>query len=59
MLSALRVHADGTVGEGYGQAILENYGGPLPGDLDKHAAQERLRCRRPVVPVAGSGLTLT
>jgi hypothetical protein len=44
MLSALCVHSDGTVGEGYGQAILENFGGPLPGDLDMHAAGERLRC---------------
>ena len=44
MLSALCVHSDGMVGEGYGQAILENYGGPLPGDLDMHAAEERLRC---------------
>ena len=44
MLSALCVHSDGTVGEGYGQAILDNYGGPLPGDLDMHAAEERLRC---------------
>jgi hypothetical protein len=44
MLSALCVHSDGTVGEGYGQAILENYGGPVPEDLDMHAAEERLRC---------------
>jgi hypothetical protein len=44
MLSALCVHSDGTVGEGYGQAILDNYGGPLPSDLDMHAAEERLRC---------------
>ncbi len=44
MLSALCVHSDGTVGEGYGQAILDNYGGPLPDDLDTHAAEERLRC---------------
>jgi len=44
MLSALCVHSDATVGEGYGQAILDNYGGPLPGDFDMHAAGERLRC---------------
>lgn len=44
MLSALCVHSDGMVGEGYGQAILDNYGGPLPGDLDMHAAEERVRC---------------
>ena len=44
MLSALCVHSDGTVGEGYAQAILDNYGGPAPDDLDMHAAEERLRC---------------
>jgi hypothetical protein len=44
MLSALCVHSDGTVGEGYGQAILDNYGGPLPEDLDMHAAEERFHC---------------
>ena len=44
LLSSLCVHSDGTVGDGYGQAVLENYGGPLPGDLDMHAAVERLRC---------------
>jgi len=44
LLSCLCVHADGTVGDGYGQAVLDNYGGPLPGDLDMHAAVERLRC---------------
>jgi len=44
MLSALCVHSDGTVGVGYGQAIMDNYGGQLPSDLDMHAAEERLRC---------------
>lgn len=44
MLSALCVHSDGTVGVGYGQAIMDNYGGQLPSDLDRHAAEERLRC---------------
>lgn len=44
MLSALCVHSDGTVGIGYSQAIMDNYGGPLPADLDMHAAEERLRC---------------
>lgn len=44
MLSALCVHSDGTVGEGYGEAVVENYGGSPPADLDMHAAEERLRC---------------
>jgi hypothetical protein len=44
LLSCLCVHADGTVGDGYGQAILDNYGSPSPGDLDMQAAIERLRC---------------
>lgn len=42
MLSALCVHADGTVGHGY----AENYGGTTPADLEMHAAEERLRCYR-------------
>lgn len=44
LLSALCVHADGTVGVGYGKAIAENYGGEMPEDLDMHAAIERFRC---------------
>ena len=44
MLSSLCVHSDGTIGAGYGEAVLENYGSPLPDDLDMHAAGERLRC---------------
>jgi hypothetical protein len=44
MLSALCVHSDGTVGNGYGEAVAENYGGNPPADLDMHAAEERLRC---------------
>jgi hypothetical protein len=46
MLSALCVHADGTVGDGYAEAVVENYGGIPPADLDMHAAEERLRCYR-------------
>ena len=46
MLSALCVHSDGTVGNGYAEAIAENYGGPSTADLDMHAAEERLRCYR-------------
>jgi hypothetical protein len=45
-LLALCVHADGTIGEGYGKAILENQGGALPDDLDMHAAVERLKCHQ-------------
>ncbi len=44
LLSALCVHADGTVGEGYGKAIVENFGAPAPEDLDMHAAVERFKC---------------
>lgn len=46
LLSALCVHADGTIGEGYGWAIDQTYGGSRPDDLDLHAAEERLRCYR-------------
>jgi hypothetical protein len=44
MLSALCVHSDGTVGDGYAVAAVENYGGSPPADLEMHAAEERLRC---------------
>jgi hypothetical protein len=43
LLSALCVRADGTIGEGYALAVEENYG-TRPGDLEMHAAEERLRC---------------
>ncbi len=46
LLSALCVHEDGTIGEGYGKAIIENEGGPVPDYLDMHAATERLNCHR-------------
>lgn len=62
MLSALCVHSDGTVGDGYGQAILENYGDTPPGDLDMHAAEERLRCYRSFgaeLPASGGVPALT
>jgi hypothetical protein len=62
LLSCLCVHADGTVGEGYGQAILDNFGDPLPGDLDMHAAVERLRCYQHFgarLPVDGGQPALT
>jgi hypothetical protein len=44
LLSALCVRADGTVGPGYGIAIVENFGGEPPADLDMHAAEERFKC---------------
>lgn len=45
LLSALCVHQDGTVGEGYGIAV-EAAQGYRPADLEQHAAEERLRCHR-------------
>ncbi len=45
LLSALCVHADGTVGDGYVIATKENYG-IEPTDPDLHAAEERLACYR-------------
>jgi hypothetical protein len=62
MLSALCVHSDGTVGDGYGQAIAENYACEPPWDLDMHAAQERLRCYQlcgAVLPRGGGKPALT
>src|SRR5262249_23345239 len=44
LLSALCVHADGSIGDGYAEAVIENYGGQPPADLEIHAAEERLRC---------------
>lgn len=46
LLSALCVDASGSVGDGYGVALAETYGGPTPEDLDSHAANERLKCYR-------------
>ncbi|WP_157845282.1 MULTISPECIES: DUF6884 domain-containing protein [Pseudofrankia] len=43
LLSALCVHQDGTVGDGYGGAVETNRG-YRPDDLDEHAAEERLAC---------------
>ena len=62
MLSALCVHSDGTVGDGYGQAIAENYRCEPPWDLDMHAAQERFRCYQlcgAVLPAGGGEPALT
>jgi hypothetical protein len=44
LLAALCVQKDGSIGAGYGAALVEIYGGDAPDDLDQHAAEERLRC---------------
>lgn len=44
LLSSLCVDARGSVGDGYGVALQETYGPPMPDDLDIHAAEERLKC---------------
>jgi hypothetical protein len=46
LLSALCVRSDGTVGDGYGHAVVDTYGGHTPEDLDRHSAVERLNCYR-------------
>jgi hypothetical protein len=43
LLSSLCVHGDGTIGDGYAEAVIENYGF-APADIEMHAAEERLRC---------------
>lgn len=46
LVSSLCVHGDdGTVGDGYAEAVLENYGS-VPTDIEMHAAEERLRCHQ-------------
>ncbi len=60
--SQLCVHADGTVGEGYGKAIAENHGGDMPEDLNMHAAIERFGCYQhfgAAVPADGGSPALT
>jgi hypothetical protein len=46
LLSALCVQQDGTIGAGFGAALVESRGGPEPADLDQAAAEERLECYR-------------
>jgi hypothetical protein len=61
MLTSLCVHADGTVGSGYGEAVLEREGA-TPSALDLHAAAERLACYRwfgATMPADGGKPTLT
>lgn len=43
ILTSLVVRADGTIGDGYAIPVEER-DGVVPGDLEMHAAQERLRC---------------
>lgn len=45
LLTALCVHQDGTVGEGYAGAVAATQG-ERPEDPDQHAAEERLACHR-------------
>ena len=62
LLSALCVNAEGSVGNGYAAVIDETHGGPLPADLDMHAAAQRLECCRRFatdVPADGGSPALT
>jgi hypothetical protein len=43
LLSSLCVKGNGTIGDGYADAVAENYG-LAPADIEMHAAEERLRC---------------
>jgi hypothetical protein len=45
ILSALCVHRDGTVGDGYAKAV-HRVRGAAPEDPDQHAAEERFACYR-------------
>jgi hypothetical protein len=47
LLSALCVHQDGTIGDGYAVAIAETYGDHVgEGDIEMRGAEERLACYR-------------
>jgi hypothetical protein len=61
LISALCVHRDGTVGDGYAVAVAAARG-VRPADPDEHAAQERLRCHRAFgaeLPPGGGQAALT
>lgn len=61
LISALCVHRDGTVGDGYAVAV-EAARGVRPADPDEHAAQERLQCHRAFgaqLPPGGGEAALT
>jgi hypothetical protein len=62
LLSALCVRQDGSIGDGYGVALVETYGGVAPDDLELAAAEERLRCYQyfgATMPADGGRPTLT
>jgi hypothetical protein len=62
LLSALCVHQDGTIGEGYSSAVLATYGGDVPEDIETAAAEERLKCYRyfgAIIPADGGRPALT
>ena len=62
LLSALCVQKDGTIGDGYGVALVKINGGDAPDDLDQQAAEERLRCYQhfgAVMPADGGRAQLT
>jgi hypothetical protein len=62
LLSSLCVQKDGTIGDGYGIALVNIYGGDAPDDLDQQAAEERLRCYQhfgAVMPADGGRAQLT
>lgn len=61
LISALCVHRDGTVGDGYAVAV-QAARGVLPADPDEHAAHERLECHRAfgaLLPPGGGVAALT
>lgn len=60
-LTALVIRADGTIGPGYGDLIVDRTG-VMPMDLDWHSAEERLACYRffgARLPLDGGRPTLT
>jgi hypothetical protein len=62
LLSALCVQRDGTIGDKYGIALTEIYGGDPPADLEQQSAEERLRCYQhfgAVMPDGGGRARLT
>src|SRR4051812_17896097 len=44
LLSSLCVQKDGTIGDGYGVALVNIYGGDAPDDLDQQTGAEGPRC---------------
>ena len=61
LLTALCVHADGTVGAGYAHAVRDTKGSS-PEDVEMHAALERLECHKffgAEIPQDGGNAALT